>query len=184
MQEELRVWGMARLCAQLAVGLLAGACASPAPRPTGDHVGTAPTHTPGAWRTLVREREGPPQPWAQMDTQMRKAHMTEAVMPAMLELFVAFDRTRYATFGCKTCHGAGARTRDYAMPSPSLPILFPSGSREQQQTVAENEEMARFMFNAVTPTMRALLGVARYDKETGEGFSCFYCHPRGTPAEP
>lgn len=114
----------------------------------------------------------------------RKAYMRDVVVPAMEPLFLAYDGERYAAFGCKTCHGADARERDYAMPNPALFTLHPSGTEEQKRVVAEREEAARFMFNAVTPTMRKLLDAPRFDAATATGFACFSCHPNGADSDP
>lgn len=132
------------------------------------------------WRALVRkDHSPPPKPWADMALDERKAYMRDVVVPRMEPLFLAYDAERYAGFGCRTCHGAAARERNYAMPNPDLFTLHPSGTPEQKRVVEEREEAARFMFNAVTPTMRSLLGAAPYDAATGTGFVCFNCHPNG-----
>jgi hypothetical protein len=39
--------------------------------------------------------------------------------------------------------------------------------------------MVRFMFNDVVPAMQTLLGMPAFEESTGEGFSCYYCHPAG-----
>lgn len=158
----------------LASALLACACAT-----------TPPTNTASAEPAAPALQAAPPEkPWAELSFEERKAHMRDAVVPVMTPLFLAHDEDRYANFGCRTCHGPDARAQNYAMPSPSLRTLFPSGSREQIETVEQHRAMAVFMFQRVTPTMRTLLGAPTYDADTGAGFTCFYCHPRGEPAEP
>ena len=52
-----------------------------------------------------------------------------------------------------------------------------TGTPEQHQMVRDYPEMVRFMFNDVLPTMQTLGGAADFDDETGEGFSCYSCHP-------
>lgn len=32
-------------------------------------------------------------------------------------------------------------------------------------------------FNHIVPAMKTMLGAEDYDEETGEGFSCYTCHP-------
>lgn len=128
----------------------------------------------------MRDDHGPPpKPWGEMTGAERKAYMRDVVVPTLEPLFLAYDAERFASFGCRTCHGASARQRAYAMPSPELFALHPSGTPEQKRLVEEKEEAARFMFNAVTPTMRQLLGAQPYDAATATGFSCFSCHPNG-----
>jgi len=119
--------------------------------------------------------------WAGLSHDERKTHMRDAVLPTMEPLFIGHDGQRFASFGCKTCHGRNAQQRDYAMPSPDLPTLYPSGAKEQIETLESHREISTFMFQSVTPTMRELLRLPPYDSKTGEGFSCFYCHPRGEP---
>ena len=40
-------------------------------------------------------------------------------------------------------------------------------------------EIAKFMYEEVTPTMADLLGVTVGDLRSGRGFGCFSCHPTG-----
>lgn len=112
-----------------------------------------------------------------MDHAARSGFMASQVVPYMSELFQEYDADEYASFGCADCHGAGAAARDFAMPSPDLLALHPSGSLEQQAMVQEHPRMVRFMFNHVVPAMKTMLGAEDYNEETGEGFSCYTCHP-------
>jgi len=41
----------------------------------------------------------------------------------------------------------------------------------------ERARIAAFMTEKVTPQMAELLGVKSFDPRTGQGFSCFNCHP-------
>ncbi len=126
----------------------------------------------------------PSRPWAELDHAARAQHMSHHVVPAMSELFLAYAPDRYGDFGCATCHGADARERHYAMPSPSLPVLYPTGSIGQHRAVAEHPEAVRFMYNDVTPAMRQLVGAAEFDETTHEGFTCFACHPHAADDDP
>ncbi|HJL19849.1 MAG TPA: hypothetical protein RMH99_29570 [Sandaracinaceae bacterium LLY-WYZ-13_1] len=130
----------------------------------------------------------PPEPWAEMSADARQAWMFSEVSPRMEALFQSHDTEAYADFGCASCHGEDASERGYAMPSPSLPALHATGTPEQEQMVREYPEMVRFMYNDVLPAMQTLLGAPDYDEATGEGFSCFACHPHAgdegtTPVE-
>ncbi|MCB9634191.1 MAG: hypothetical protein H6721_18875 [Sandaracinus sp.] len=116
--------------------------------------------------------------WAEMSHDEKGRFMAEAVVPYMRELFREYDSERYASFGCATCHGREMSARGFEMPSPDLLALHPSGSPEQQAVVENHPRMTRFMFNHVVPAMRTMLGQEAYDAETGEGFSCYTCHPR------
>ncbi len=115
--------------------------------------------------------------WATMEHGDRMGWMGQNVRPRMARMFGEFDSERYADFSCATCHGEGASSRGFAMPSHSLPALHATGTPEQQQMVSQYGEMVRFMFQRVLPTMQTLVGGADYDEETQEGYSCYSCHP-------
>lgn len=119
----------------------------------------------------------PPDAWTAMAHADRRAWMVSEVLPRMSELFAEYDGARYAGFGCASCHGRDARAHGFAMPSPALPALFPTGTPEQHQMVRDYPDGVRFMFNRVLPTMQTLLGAPDFDAATGEGFSCYACHP-------
>jgi hypothetical protein len=127
--------------------------------------------------------EGPPRPWGEMTHEERGAYMARAVVPRMGALFAEYDAERYADLDCSTCHGPDASARGFEMPNPSLLPLSPSGTEGQRHTVDQYPEGVRFMFNRVVPTMRALLGEPEFDPATGEGFTCFDCHPHAAETE-
>ncbi len=141
--------------------------------------GTTPTEADAHVEPVPPER-----PWAELSTDERRAHMARHVVPVMSELFAEYDPERFADVSCGTCHGEGARERGFAMPNPDLPTLYPTGSIGQVQTVERFPEGARFMFSRVMPAMQTLLGAETYDPATGEGFSCYACHPRGADDDP
>ena len=124
------------------------------------------------------EMPHPPKAWAEMTMEEKGAYMGAEVMPYMRELFTEYDDDEFEGMSCATCHGPDAHERNFAMPSPSLPELHESGTPEQREMVEEHPEMVRFMFNHVVPAMRTMLGEEEYDPETGEGFSCYFCHPK------
>jgi hypothetical protein len=113
-----------------------------------------------------------------MSHDERKDYMMRRVRPTMSKLFRAYDPVRFADFGCHTCHGRDLNERNHRMPN-ALPKLWPTGTPQQRRTVEEHPQIVKFMFSRVRPTMRDLLGLDDYDPETGEGFGCFNCHPRG-----
>ncbi|MBX3250784.1 MAG: hypothetical protein KF901_26630 [Myxococcales bacterium] len=117
-------------------------------------------------------------PWGEMDGDERGRFMGEAVVPYMRALFREYDEERYARFNCASCHGPNASERAYAMPSPELMALHPSGSDEQRAMVEAHPRMVQFMFQHVVPAMRTMIGEREFDPATGEGFSCYFCHPR------
>jgi len=115
--------------------------------------------------------------WATMEHGDKMAWMAQEVHPRMAAMFGEFDAERYADFSCASCHGEHASDNGYEMPSNALPALHATGTPEQQHMVGQYNEMIRFMFQRVLPTMQTLVGGAEYDEETHEGFSCYSCHP-------
>lgn len=126
----------------------------------------------------------PERPWAELSRDERRAHMARHVVPVMSELFAGYDAERFADVSCGTCHGQSAREREFAMPNPDLPPLYPTGSIGQYQSVERFPEGARFMFTQVMPAMQTLLGAEEFDPATGEGFSCYGCHPHAADDDP
>lgn len=160
----------------LAIGCGASAASS---------AGSSETHGASSTSATAASRfPAPARPWAELDHQERAHHMSRHVTPAMAELFEAYDAERFGSFGCASCHGTDARERHYAMPSPSLPVLYPTGSIGQHRAVAQFPEGVRFMYSEVTPAMRQLLGAPEYDEATHEGFTCYACHPHAADDDP
>ncbi|MCA9581861.1 MAG: hypothetical protein KC416_08700, partial [Myxococcales bacterium] len=117
--------------------------------------------------------------WGAMDHRSRGQFMAEVILPTLETSFREHDAERYKDFSCTTCHGISARDRNFQMPNPDLLALYPTGHSEQKRMVAENRAMATFMFQRVLPQVRDLLGQPEFNEQTGEGFSCFSCHPQG-----
>jgi len=115
--------------------------------------------------------------WAGMTHDDKLAWMQQEVLPRTREQFVEYDAERYEDFSCATCHGDGANRGEFSMPSLSLPALPATGTPEQQQMVREYPEGTRFMFSRLLPLVQTLLGAPEFDEDTGEGFSCYSCHP-------
>ena len=118
-----------------------------------------------------------PKPWDEMTPEEKGAFMGDSVLPYMKELFAEYDSEEFGNMNCATCHGPDMQARNFEMPAPSLPPLYASGSPEQHRMVEEHPQMVRFMFNHVVPAMRTMIGEEEFDTETGEGFSCYFCHP-------
>lgn len=90
--------------------------------------------------------------------------MTWGVLPVMGRKFQAFRHTDDPTLTCRTCHGASAEARGYAMPNPELAPLA-----ADRLPRADASPVARFMHDEVVPTMRELT--------EDPSLSCFSCHP-------
>ena len=125
---------------------------------------------------------GPQIAWEAMGFDARKAYMASTVVPAMEPLFLTYDDDYFDDFGCATCHGDDAEARRFAMPNADLRTLYPTGSQEQKDMLAEDHDVLVFMFGTVVPHMKALLGAPDYDPAAQTGFSCYACHPKGIPA--
>src|SRR5690349_2238439 len=55
--------------------------------------------------------------WDDMTPEQRGRFMAEVVVPQMRPVFQGHDATRYAEFGCATCHGANAHDVGFRMPN-------------------------------------------------------------------
>jgi hypothetical protein len=105
----------------------------------------------------------------QMSPQERLELMKTRVVPEMGQAFRAFDSQEFAEVNCTTCHGPGAKSGDFEMPTKSLPAL-------DKEEMDEHPQMTKFMMEQVVPQMAAILGESPYNPETHEGFGCFDCH--------
>jgi hypothetical protein len=96
--------------------------------------------------------------------------MKEVVVPEMEKLFKAYDGTKYAEFGCKTCHGDGVDDHTFKMPNSKLPKLNFEDPSKMDAKAAE------FMKTQVKPAMARLLQESEYTPENPKGFGCLECH--------
>ncbi len=117
---------------------------------------------------------GPNPPWDAMTKEQKTDYMKTAVMPKMKAEFQAFDGTKYASFGCRTCHGKGAKAGTFKMPNPDLPKLSPADNFKKHMDA--KPDLTKFMMQKVVPDMAAVLGEHPYDPATQQGFGCFDCH--------
>jgi cytochrome c553 len=101
--------------------------------------------------------------------EQKVAFMKTHVVPSMKPVFQAADATRYAEFGCKTCHGAG-----FKAPRDHLPKLTMKDGK--LTAFAEKPEIAKFMAESVAPKMAEAMGLPPFDMQTGKGFGCAGCH--------
>ena len=97
--------------------------------------------------------------------------MSSKVVPDIGNAFKEYDATRYATFGCATCHGPTKK----ADPHDVLPKLtLTNGGFERLSK--EKPEVVKFMAGRVEPMMGSILGEDPYDPVTHKGFGCNGCH--------
>jgi hypothetical protein len=136
-----------------------------------------PAEEPKPATTAAAQPAVPPAPahdvWKDgMSKDEQAAFMKKNVIPEMDPVFKGADATRYANFGCKTCHGP-----KFALPKDFLPKLtFSKEGKLLAPTGEKAAKVAEFMGKEVVPHMATALGLAPYDMATGKGFGCHGCH--------
>jgi hypothetical protein len=133
------------------------AAASAAPTSTAAPADTSAAAAPGAWSKTTLSKE------------QQAAYMKTKVMPAMSPVFKGHDATKYADFGCKTCHG-----HPFQDPHDFLPHLTFSGGALTQ--FKDKPEISKWMHEQVEPGMATAMGQQPYDMKTNTGFGCKGCH--------
>lgn len=112
----------------------------------------------------------PDVPFEKLDHDQQIEFMKTKVVPAMTPIFQNHDKTKYAEFGCKTCHGPGAEKGEFDMPNAGLPVLdFKDMSKFKKEDI-------EWMGGEVKPAMAKLLGLPEYTPENPTGFGCPQCH--------
>ncbi len=112
----------------------------------------------------------PDVPFDSLDHEQRIQFMKEVVLPTMEPLFKGHDATKYAEFGCKTCHGPSAEQGKFDMPNEGLPKLFGPGMAKFKK------EDLEWMGKEIKPTMARLLKQTEYSESNPKGFGCLECH--------
>jgi hypothetical protein len=138
---------------------------------------TTSSETPASSDTTGSEMAARPA-WDDMTLEQRGHYMAEVVMPEMRPIFQEHDATRYADFGCATCHGANAHEVQFHMPNG----LHPLDHAAIMATFQSTDPSATWMTQRVWPRMAELIGEPQFDRETGQGFRCTNCHADGEPA--
>lgn len=151
---------MRLLHATFALLVFAACEKSPEPTTTPDPTAqTQPTQTPAT-----------PTRFADMNAEQRLSHMQTTIDPQLGTVFKGYDATRYATFGCATCHVNKAHH-----PRDGLPKLTLSGDGYAKLLAAQPDVM-KFMQEKVVPAMAAAMGEEPFDPATGKGYGCAGCH--------
>jgi hypothetical protein len=118
--------------------------------------------------------------WKDMTHEQKMAVMKSKVLPKMSDDFQGVDKKKYAEFGCKTCHGEGAKDGGFKMPNPKLPKL-PTDPAGFKALAAKKPDIMKFMGEKVKPDMANLLGVEQFEPGKNEsGFGCYNCHEKAT----
>lgn len=144
----------------------AGSAAAAGASAAKDHAGSAPDH--------VSHAAAPASTFDfdKLSHKDKMDFMKNQVVPTMKPLFQAFDKKKYANFGCKTCHGKDPVKAKYAMPNARLTKLDFAKLKEGKQAPKAAEWMAK----VVKPTMAKLLQMSEYSEENPTGFGCLHCH--------
>jgi hypothetical protein len=112
----------------------------------------------------------PDVPFEKLDHDQKIQFMKEKVVPTMGPLFKEHDAKKFAEFGCKTCHGAGAEKGEFDMPNGALPKLnFKDMSKFKKEDL-------EWMGKVIKPQMAQLLKQPEMTAEVHEGFGCLNCH--------
>jgi len=112
--------------------------------------------------------------WKAMNREQRKAHMRSVVLPQAAALFGAWRPERFAKVDCTLCHGQGAITGVFEMPTTHLPTL--SGELLLGPEFATHPETTRLKLDRLVPMMSEALGVKSFSIITRTGFGCYSCH--------
>jgi hypothetical protein len=154
----------------LACGGSAPAPATPAASSTAPTDSTAPA--PSGAPAASAASDGTLPPFETLTSMEDKAtRMKTVVKPQMAKVFQGHDATRYADFGCATCHGPKMAPK----PQDFLPKLdlSPDGFKK---LMTDKPEVVKFMHEQVVPAMAAAMGDKPYDMTTKQGFGCLGCH--------
>jgi hypothetical protein len=126
------------------------------------------------------KRVGPPGPdgqrlaWAEMDLAQRKMHMTNEILPRAAVIFRDWRPERHAQADCTLCHGQGASTENFAMPTAHLPRL--SGKLLLGPEFKKHPDTTRLKLDRLVPEMSGALGLKSFSLVTRRGFGCYSCH--------
>ena len=112
--------------------------------------------------------------WNQMSLDQRKTHMRMVVLPQAAELFQSWRPQRFEAVDCRLCHGPGATTGNFRMPTTHLPRL--SGNLLLGPEFERYPDTTRLKLDRLVPLMSAALGKPKFSLITRRGFGCYSCH--------
>jgi hypothetical protein len=112
--------------------------------------------------------------WSEMDVAQRKHHMEQVVLPIAGSVFRSWRPGEYDEIGCSLCHGAGAASDDFRMPTTHLPRL--SGELFLGREFRDYPETTGLKLDRLVPEMAAALGKDEFSLITRRGFGCYSCH--------
>lgn len=112
--------------------------------------------------------------WPEMTLEQRKAHMGEVVLPIAADLFRTWRPDRFSRVNCSLCHGQGAATGKFSMPTDHLPRL--SGDVLLGPEFEKHPDTTRLKLDRLVPEMADALGLKGFSIITRRGFGCYSCH--------
>ncbi|MFC1814871.1 hypothetical protein ACFL0M_02790 [Thermodesulfobacteriota bacterium] len=112
--------------------------------------------------------------WIDMSIEQRKAHMRTVVLPRAAAIFRLWRPERFAAVDCTLCHGQGANTGIFQMPTAHFPRL--SGELLLGPEFKKHPDTTRLKLERLVPEMAKALGLKRFSFITRTGFGCYSCH--------
>jgi len=170
------------------LGLMVGCGGANKPEPEAADKPSKASAPTSSWQPAPLPDEGPikilgltgpdDKPWDDMGYEEKEWYMIGKVHPVMRQVFQTFNAKKYEgeKFECVPCHGEQPEKRKYKMPSDHLSPVPAFGSAEWKEM--ENSRIFKFMNLRVTPAMGQVIGKEAWNHETGEGYSCWGCHPK------
>ena len=112
--------------------------------------------------------------WAEMSGEQRKLQMRNEVLPRAATIFRSWHPERFAKVDCNLCHGLGADTGNFRMPTSHLPRL--SGEVLLGPEFEKYPDTTRLKLDRLVPEMAGALGLKSFSIITRTGFGCYSCH--------
>jgi hypothetical protein len=112
--------------------------------------------------------------WSEMDLAQRKVHMKNEILPRAAAIFREWRPERFAQVDCSLCHGQGAITENFDMPTAHLPRL--SGELLLGPEFEKHPATTRLKLDRLVPEMSETLGLKSFSLITRRGFGCYSCH--------
>lgn len=112
--------------------------------------------------------------WDMMNTDQRKLHMNNIVMPRAGELFRNWKPEKYSNTSCTLCHDKEKTEINFKMPASHLPVL--SGDWTLSPEFKKYPETTKLKLDKLVPLMSDALGKKSFSLITRRGFGCYSCH--------